>query len=449
MKKVFLLLFVSVLILFPTTLNADNLFGDWSGQLKVSPAISLKIVFHIEDGAVTLDSPDQNVYGIDCSVNYLSDDSISIAVPQLMMKYSGGLKDQTIVGQFIQGPAKLPLNLTSGVKKANRPQTPVGPFPYTTEPITVKAPDALLSGTLTLPENSTAATPLVVLVSGSGLQNRDEELFEHKPFAVIADFLARQGIASFRYDDRGYGESSGDASNATTADFANDAEAVVDYLRRTERFSKIGLLGHSEGGMIGYMLGAKPGVIDFLVSVAGPAVDGKVINAYQNKVALIASGIDLKTADEFSAALLKALTYRLQNGALKEVSDDFLAEIYPQSRNTPVGQQLSETITATLTKTDINPWMEYFLRFDPVDCLQKLQIPAFIIYGERDTQVPPALNLTPAQINAPNATVKVYPELNHMMQHSVTGHPGEYKEIEETFSKDVLNDIVIFINTID
>lgn len=440
--------FIIVSLLYSVVISAGEITGTWSGALNVTPQNSLKIVFNINADAVTMDSPDQNAYGIKCDINHLSADSINIKVPQLVMDYAGRLVNDTISGVFRQGAFKVPLILTSGVKKAIRPQTPQPPFTYKTEDVIINAPDAVLAGTLTIPENSTDTTPVVVLVSGSGLQNRDEELFEHKPFAVIADYLANNGIASLRYDDRGYGESKGNNDTATTEDYAADAEAVVKYLRQTGKFSKIGIIGHSEGGLISYMIGAKPKVLDFIVSIAGPSVTGAEINAYQNKVALINTGIDPQIAEEFGCALLKALTYRLNNSPLTSVSDEMLLDIYPQYNASPVTRNLGEHISATLTKEKIQPWMEYFLRYDPASDLSRLTIPAFIIYGEKDCQVPPSLNLKPVKEKLPDSKVKVYPGLNHLMQHAISGNIDEYKNIEETISPELLSDIASFIKSL-
>ena len=439
-----LLAFLAAVLSF-LTVDAHDITGTWSGILKINPQNSMRLVFHIAQDSITMDSPDQNAYGIEGQLRYLSDDSLSMGVTGLRMNFTGKLINDSLVGTFRQGPFTLPLTLAAGVKRAKRPQTPQPPFPYTTEDVTITAPEAVLSGTLVVPEHATKPTPVVVLVSGSGQQNRDEELFEHKPFAVIADYLARRGIASLRYDDRGYGKSKGLLDNATTSDFAEDARAVVNYLHQSGRFDRIGMIGHSEGGMIACMLGAEPGVLDFIVSIAGPAVSGAEINAYQNKIALINSGIDSLHAEQFETALLKALRYRLTNTPLSTVSDEQLLDIYPQRDDSPVTRNLGNTITATLTMTTIQPWMEYFLRFDPAHVMSNVKIPAMIIYGEKDCQVPPSLNIEPAKRYIPTANVRSYPELNHLMQHAKTGNVDEYKNIEETFSEEVLSDITTFI----
>lgn len=446
MSKIREILIILCALAFTSDAVGGELEGKWSGMLRVSAQYSLKLVFNISNGTVTIDSPDQNAYEIPGKVNYLSADSLNVSVRSLGMNYAGSVKDNSIEGKFTQGGFTAPLVLKAGYTKPRRPQTPQPPFPYSTEEVTITAENATLAGTLTVPENPGPDTPVVVLVSGSGLQNRDEEIFEHKPFAVIADYLARHGIASLRYDDRGYGHSKGDASAATTADFASDAEAVVKYLRRSGRFSKIGMIGHSEGGSIAYILGNRPELLDFIISIAGPTVTGAEINAYQNKVAVINSGVDVTTAENFSIALLKALKYRLNNPPMTEVSDATLREFYPQYDSSDEAKNLAQSISATLKLATIVPWMEYFLKFNPEEYLRGLNIPTMIIFGEKDCQVPPSLCTSPAREMATMARVEVYPGLNHMMQHAATGNVEEYKTIEETISPQVLHDLADFIN---
>ena len=428
--------------------NAQDLIGEWSGMLKVTQQMRLKLVFHIEDKSASLDSPDQGAYGIPGDLMFLSEDSVNMKIPKIIAGFSGALKGDTLSGEFQQGGMRIPLELTKGVSKPNRPQTPQPPFPYTTEELKIATGAGTIAGTLTIPEKADKQTPLAILVTGSGQQNRDEELFEHKPFAVIADYLARNGVASFRYDDRGTGESTGDVLSATTADFAADAKAAADYLRKSGRFGNIGIIGHSEGGLIAYMLGTAPETLDFIVSIAGPAASGAEINAFQNKIALINSGVDPIIADRFAAALLKANRYRLNNPAVMTVSDELLREIYPQFDESPVTRKLSETISATLSLEKLQPWMEYFLKTDPASDLRKLKVPTLIIYGEKDMQVPPALNAGLARQLAPDATVKVFPQLNHMMQHANTGDVTEYREIEETIAPEVLEALSDFLHSL-
>lgn len=408
---IFLTIFMAVALL-PGSVCAQSagksVGGEWSGSLELGGGHKLKLVLHIDEPAssITMDSPDQGAFGLECVTHYLSSDSVSLSIPSLRMSYEGSFKGDKLEGTFQQSGMTLPLAFSRGVEKRNRPQTPRPPFTYQTEEVTISNPaiGAVLGGTLSVPENCTSTTPVVVFVSGSGPSNRDEELFEHKPFAVMADYLARNGVASLRYDDRGVGESTGDRTNATTADYASDAKVVIDWLRSQKRFGKVGMIGHSEGGLIAYMLGASDDGPDFIVSIAGPAVRGYEILNYQNKQALMKNGMTEPQAAEYAAAAI-------------------------------------ERIEADPSMT----WMHYFLKHDPAPDMQKLDIPTFIIYGEKDSQVPPSLNYDTAKRLAPNAEVRCYPGLNHLMQHAVTGGVEEYGEIEETISPQVLTDIVGFI----
>lgn len=431
-KFCFLLLLVPLLVF-------GQIEGAYTGVLKVQGA-ELRIVMHFSPEGVALDSPDQGAYGIEGTINYMSADSVSVAVPKMMMKYGGRRTDEgNIEGVFSQGFMKLPLTLKPGEQKLVRPQTPVAPFPYTEEEVLIEAPDAILAGTLAIPEDAKAA---VVLVSGSGLQNRDEELFEHKPFAVIADFLARKGIASLRYDDRGAGSSKGDASEATTADFASDAAAVLDFLRG--RFDKTGIIGHSEGGMIAYMLAAGDDAPDFVVSIAGPAVRGDSILVYQNEQALLRSGVDSTLAANFADALQKAFQMQI-DGHEGELTDEELDAIFPGWEKDSMAKRLAGRLRGIFEDDEPNVWIEYFKRNSPAPYLRAMHVPALIIYGEKDRQVPPSLNLDAARRNAPGAEIVVFEELNHLMQPADTGSPDEYGKIETTISPAVLERIVAFI----
>lgn len=425
--------------------------GEWSGSLSVGRGLTLKIVIHIpanDSAPITLDSPDQGAYGIEGETVYLSADSINFRIPRMMMSYEGRIAGDRIDGTLRQGPAQIPLSLTPGAAKANRPQTPQPPFPYSTEELAIANQDggATLAGTLTVPAEADGNTPLVVLVSGSGLQNRDEELFEHKPFAIIADMLARNGIATFRYDDRDIGGSTGDVVSATTADFASDAAAVTKYLRESGRFGQVGLLGHSEGGLIGYMLGATGDAPDFIISVAGPSIKGSSTIAYQNMIAAKSTGISDSDAESFGRAAQKVIDFRLDNPGVT-IPEESYSEFYPEMADNQITRALANSLFAAPVAESSNPWMSFFLRYDPANDLSGVKVPMLIIYGEKDTQVPPSLNAPRARELAPTATVAVYPSLNHLMQHATTGNVDEYSVIEETISPEVLTDIARFIHS--
>ena len=394
----------------PTT----ALLGSWSGKLNVG-AISLTLVLNLEqaDGYVkaSLDSPDQGAKGIPAFKEYLSDDSLAVKVEQIGMTYRARLKDGKLDGTFSQNGFSTSLVLAKGdVPEVKRPQTPKPPYPYQTEEVTFRndADGATLAGTLTWPvgydKQSKQKPTVVLLVSGSGQQNRDEELFEHKPFLVISDYLARQGIATLRYDDRATGASvGGEVKNATTEDFSRDAAAGLDFLRSRKAFAKIGLLGHSEGGSIAFMLAAKKRT-DFIVTLAGPGVKGDTLLAAQGNRILSLSGMPA----------------------------DMTVEKYRQ-------QQAVQEM----------PWIKWFIDYDPSDDIRQTRCPVFALNGERDCQVISSQNLTAIQKLLPKSKqnlIKEYPALNHLFQHSTTGLVAEYGQIEETISPEVLSDIAQWIN---
>ena len=392
--------------------TAGNIEGTWHGTLKLN-AMKLSIVMHFSDNACTLDSPDQGAKGIKGEVREITAEKVDVAFPTLNATYTGMLKDGKIEGTFTQMGYKLPLVLEEGQPVRIRPQTPQPPFPYQTEEVSfVNTEDsASLAGTLTYPVgyNSKRKVPVVIMVTGSGLQNRDEELFEHKPFLVIADFLARNGIASLRYDDRGAGLSTGDIEDVTTEGFCRDAAAGIAFLRKTGHFSKIGVLGHSEGGSIAFMLAAQK-KCDFIVSMAGPGLRGDSIIVEQTNELLRQQG---------QPATMTVRQMRL---------------------------------TMLLQKT--NPWYDYFVDFDPAPVIKQIKCPALLLNGDKDSQVMAASNIPVIRAllsdnekhQLPdNQVIKVYPGLNHLFQHCTTGMPAEYGSIEETISEEVLHDIAEWI----
>lgn len=394
-----LIVFGFVALALPIT--AQNIRGTWSGELNAG-VMKLAVVLHVDnDSTCRLDSPDQGAKDIAGQVTFISADSITVKMPQLVAMYGARLVDGELRGTFVQGLSALPLTLKSGEIKRCRPQTPQPPFPYQTEEVTFtnERAGAMLAGTLTQPKH---AKVVLLMVTGSGQQNRDEELFEHKPFAVIADYLARHGIATLRYDDRATGVSmGGEVKNATTKDFADDALAGIEWLRHSGRFEKVGILGHSEGGSIAFMLAAQ-GKADFVVSLAGPAVKGDSLLLEQNKALLgdAAKSLTLETVRSNVAALHK-------------------------------------------------PWYDYFIDYDPQSDISRIACPVMAVNGDKDHQVVASQNLGALHRWLPandSNVIKEYTGLNHLFQHCQTGMPVEYGEIEETFSEEVLRDIVKWIN---
>ncbi len=410
--KRFLAVFVPLLFSLCLPMAAQDIKGDWKGSLDLSTS-KLTLVFHFNGDKTTMDSPDQGAEGIPVEVVFMSSDSVCVSHKQFDMVFSGKLQGGKIIGQFKQRGIGLPLTLTPNTNKVerNRPQTPKPPFPYQTEDVSFTNGDAVLSGTLVYPEdwNGKKKVPVVIMVSGSGLTNRDEEVFGHKPFLVISDYLARHGIASLRYDDRGAGLSTGGGFKATSKVFMEDALAGIEYLRSMGKFKKVGVIGHSEGGEIAFMLGAAEKV-DFLVSLAGPGVQGDSILVLQNNNALRKAGYDITVTKE-------------------------------------------EVREAIKSKNDA--WLDYFIDYDPVQDIKKICCPALILNGEKDTQVESAVNIPSIEGNLPRnhrggfvsrfTEIKVYPGLNHLFQHCSTGQSEEYKDIEETISPEVLEDMAVWI----
>ena len=399
---------VSIILALATVIPclAQNAFaGRWHGRLTAGQT-SITIVYNIsedEGGAMacTMDSPDQGVTGISATVDDASGIAISISVPSLGVTYKGTYFMNSLAGTFTQMGRDYPLTLKKGEEKLNRPQTPQPPFPYTAREVsfTNAQAGATLAGTLVIPRDASADTPVIIMVSGSGLENRDEEVFDHKPFLVLADYLARHGVASLRYDDRSYGQSKGgDIRNATTPDFRDDAKAGIEFLRQTGLFGKIGVLGHSEGASIAFMLGAS-GDCDFVISLAGIGVKGEeALLAQANKV-LELSGTDQR--------------YTLQ-----------------QYRQVLLSQN--------------SPWMNWFASYDPQADIRACKCPVFAANGDKDIQVISAQNLTAIRDLLPDNSanrVMEYPGLNHLFQHCTTGNVTEYRSIEETISAQLLQDL--------
>ncbi len=276
--------------------------GTWNGKLDVS-GTTLSLVFHIGDSTATLDVPDQGAKAIPVSVKRSAFGSIELEVPSINASYKGFWTGKLITGTFTQNGMSFPLPLTLGAPVLRRPQTPVGPFAYVNADVSFSNGDAVLKGTLTMPENCSRQTPVLLMVTGSGLQNRDEEIFGHKPFAVIADAFAKAGIATLRYDDRGFGESTGDAVSCTTEDLKNDALAGIGLLRG--KFDNVGVLGHSEGGSIALMLAAE-GKADFVISLAGMVASGSETLLDQNRRALQMAGMPESETNNYCRFLADA-----------------------------------------------------------------------------------------------------------------------------------------------
>jgi fermentation-respiration switch protein FrsA (DUF1100 family) len=325
-----------------------------------------------------------------------------------------------------------------------RPQNPTKPYPYRDEEVAYdnKAQNVTLAATLTIPPGK-GPFPAVVLITGSGPQDRDESLLGHKPFLVLSDYLTRHGIAVLRADDRGTGKSTGDFATATTADFATDTEAGVAYLKTRPEIDahKIGLIGHSEGGIIAPMIAARNPEVAFIVMMAGSGVPGDEILVAQVQAIAESSG---KTHEE---AVKAAVRQREILALIKAEKDP--AKLEKELREKLATEGLEAQLGVEI-KALTSPWFRYFMTYDPAIALRKVTCPVLAINGEKDMQVPPKQNLPPIrkaleQGGNKHFEVDELPGLNHLFQTAKTGSPNEYAQIEETMSPVALEKMASWI----
>lgn len=421
---------ITTIILAISSMTASAQQGAWKGELDIQ-GMKLPLVFNFDANGCTMDSPSQGANGIPAEKSLSDDGTIKVSIKMIGATFEGKKDGDTIKGTFTQNGFQLPLTLTPGKPVVNRPQTPVAPFPYKEESISFTNDGYTFNGTLTMPEDCNKNTPVVLMVTGSGQQNRDEELFDHKPFAVIADALARNGIASLRYDDRGWGDSSVNFADFTTNDFKQDAEAALRLLRK--RFGKVGILGHSEGGTIALLL-AEEGKPDFIVSLAGMAVSGRATLINQNRTALTSIGLPSDIADSYCKTIDNIFTQLAEGKKPSEISTgDIPATLKPM-------------LEKAIQQAD-NKYIRYFITVDPSKSLSKIKYPVLALNGTKDTQVDCTSNIATLEkgLTACKHTIKTMDGLNHLFQHCTTGSIIEYQQIEETIAPEVLNTIAEWI----
>jgi pimeloyl-ACP methyl ester carboxylesterase len=450
MKKIVLSLLLAA---GAASVGAQDMTGTWSGRADVGAA-RLRIVFHIGEDGGTMDSPDQGAIGIPLTRATFAADTLRVEVAPIGLSYTGVLRDGGFRGAFTQRGATFPLDLTRGeAEKPRRPQEPRPPFPYTVEDVTFENAEAgiRLAGTLTVPRGE-GPFPAVVLLSGSGQQNRDEELMGHKPFLVLADHLTRKGIAVLRFDDRGVGGSGGDPRNATTADFATDAAAALDYLRSRPEADgrRVGLAGHSEGALIAFMAAAShPEKVAFVVSMAGPGMRGVDITVAQVRDMIAMQGATPEMAEAAAENQRRSLDLMLSNTPqfVEANPDSILTRMIPMF--SALSEEVKEQSRVGVRRAN-SPWFRYFAEYDPAADIAKIRCPVLAVNGERDIQVRAAENL--AAIAAAldkggnrRVTTAAYPGLNHLFQTAGTGAITEYGQIEETFSERVMDDMAEWI----
>ena len=448
------------------SLSAQDITGQWNGVLKVQET-QLRLVFNVTktDKGVssTMDSPDQGAKGIPTTTTNFENSILKITIANAKIEYEGILgNDNIIVGTFKQSGQSFPMNLSKEEiekEKLVRPQEPIKPYPYYSEDVTFENKKAgiILAGTLTLPKKD-GVFPVVILISGSGPQNRDEELLGHKPFLVLSDYLTKNGIAVLRYDDRGTALSKGDFKAATSADFATDVESAIRYLKTRKEINKkkIGLMGHSEGGLIAPMVANKSEDVAFIVLLAGTGLQGDKILLLQQKLIGKASGISDVDLQKNELTNIKAFDIVNKSNSIEQLNIDltnFIKQSLVEDPNTEKPQGMSdEDFIKLQVKQIANPWMQYFIKYNPAPVLEKVKCPVLAINGEKDLQVPPNENLEAIK-NAltkggnKKVTTKVLPNLNHLFQECKTGSPNEYTTIEQTFSPTALTEILNWIQT--
>ena len=449
--------FCCFLMLSVGQISAQSLDGSWQGNLHVQ-GMKIRLVFHFLDTntgySAKMDSPDQGAVGIPVDiVNYLSP-RLTLRIEAANILYEGiaifrgetaGTNSiDSIVGTFKQYGVEIPLTLYPMLGPPDidaKKQDPVLPLPYATEEVSFQHDGVTLGGTLSLPKGVKSA-PAVILISGSGQQNRDEEIMGHKPFLVIADYLTRNGFAVLRYDDRGYGASTGDFDTSTIADFTEDARAALAYLKSRQDIKSIGLIGHSEGSAVAAKLAANNKDVAFIISLAGPGIKGDSLLLMQARAMLIS----LKMQKEMGQALaqnrglFRIINFNKSPKETEQLMREFLNTIpSPQ----PEGPTSKEEYIDNIVKMVSEPGLMYFIRHNPADDFSKVHCPVLALNGEKDFQVDAKTNLDGIaaalkKAGNKNVTTKIIPGKNHLFQTCTTCTIQEYSTLDETFSEEVL-----------
>jgi pimeloyl-ACP methyl ester carboxylesterase len=472
MKIRFIILIINLFIY--NVINAQvNFSGVWNGTLNV--AGELHLVLHVtllKDGtySATLDSPDQHVSGITCDTvgtkTGTSGNTLHFTINKLKVSYTGTLlNDSTLSGTFTQG-VNIPLDLhRSDIPppiKIVRAQTPKPPFPYKTEEVIYNGNGLQYGGTITVPPGN-GTFPAVLLITGSGQQDRDETIFDHKPFAVIADALTRDGFIVLRVDDRGIGNSTGNFAASTTADFAKDVNASIEYLKTRHEVNdkKIGLLGHSEGGMIAPMVASQRKDIDFIVLLAAPGVKIIDLMGEQNAAVMRSAGLDSPFSEEYKSVYIQLLTAIINapdtvtaNRNALQILNNWQAKADTTDLHKLgfISQANSEDYVSGLVALSSKPWFKYFTQFDPQPYLTDLKkVKVLALNGSKDIQVVASQNLPAVQSALVAGRTRTFetkeiPGLNHLFQACIKCTVQEYGALDQTIAPIVLQTITDWLN---
>lgn len=430
--------------------------GKWEGDIVV-PGGKLGVIFTIEEAdgkfSCSMDVPMQGATGIEADRVAIGDE-LELGYNSLGASYVGALDEAgKILGKWTQSGQTFDLNLSVfvGEKKLERPQHPEPPYPYEVEDIIVSAKDGAhqLAGTLTHPKGE-GPFPTAIMVTGSGPQDRDETILGHKPFLVIADYFAKNGIATFRYDDRGVGGSTGNFEEATTQDFTEDALAVLNEISKHQVVDaeKIGIVGHSEGGLVCALAAAESKAVKYVIMLAGPGVPGVEVLKRQIGDISLANGEseeDIQKSSQLNAKLIDLAASGKSKEEKMEAARTEIRRYYDKILTEEEREEAGdfESVYKMSTQGLFSKWMHYFLNLDPRKYIERISCPTLALIGGSDTQVSPAVNIPALKIAleiAPTTDWEVIevPNLNHLFQTSRTGAPKEYGEIPETFSPQVM-----------
>ena len=442
----------------------NQVTGHWEGAIDVpNQPLDIKIDLTRKDGSWngTIDIPAQGATGLSLSDFQIDDTEekpkvrFSIHGVPGNPTFDGKLEEQTIKGKFTQAGLTFDFHLSrEKITPPSRPQEPKPPFPYKIEDVEYKNGTVHLAGTLTLPDDE-GPFPTVLLITGSGLQDRDETIFGHKPFWVIADYLTRAGIAVLRVDDPGVGKSTPHPKPPTTADFATDVEAGVAFLKKDKRIASVGLIGHSEGGTIASIVASRNNDVKFIVLMAAPGVIGSKLLRKQNQRIYDAMGFEEERKQALITLLDSLFTILTSEKPDSEVHPQVSIIVRKQFELNGIHpDKVDDSMVQASVQQALNPWMRYFLNFNPQPYLHKINIPVLALNGELDVQVDAEQNLTAiahALDQGGNQNVRIHrlPDLNHLFQHAKTGLVNEYALIEETISPEVLKLIKDWIQSLN
>jgi pimeloyl-ACP methyl ester carboxylesterase len=456
MKTIITLIIITSISI--TNAFSQDITGDWSGKIMREKK-EITFVFQLKKEknkyTSTMAVPTFRIDGIKPKATTFENGKLIIDGSNIGMNYEATYnKDlQQFEGIYKEGAIVLSLNLKRGAVKiadSRRPQEPIKPYPYYEEEVVFENAEAniSLSGTLTLP-NKNGKFPVAILISGSGAQDRDESYMGHKPFLVLSDHLTRQGIGILRFDDRGFGKSTGDFGSATTADFSKDVLSAVKYLksRKDIDLKHIGLIGHSEGGIIAPLVVNQTKDVSFMVLLASTGISGTELSVMQSRTL---RGFPVKDEVKYEKNTRKAIAIVTSNKSDEEISKELTAHYNAFLRPILISLGAPEkNINAFIQgqlKTSLKPWSRYFLKYNPANEIEKLKIPVLSLNGSKDTQVDAKINQTGiknALIKGKNKDYKIVEleNLNHFFQECETGNINEYRKIDQTFSPTALKEI--------